>query len=59
MGLSISVPRVFVIDDEPVVASTLTALLQMCGFSAAFYNCPLAALTAARLKARDAGHSQE
>jgi DNA-binding response OmpR family regulator len=47
------VPRVFVVDDEPVIASTLAAILQMNGFSAKFFTCPLEALTAARLKAPD------
>jgi CheY-like chemotaxis protein len=47
------VPRIFVVDDEPVIASTLVAILQMNGFSAKFFTCPLAALTAARLKAPD------
>jgi CheY-like chemotaxis protein len=47
------VPRIFVVDDEPVVASTLAAILQMNGFSAKFFTCPLEALTAARSKAPD------
>jgi CheY-like chemotaxis protein len=46
-------PRVFVVDDEPVIASTLAAILQMNGFSAKFFSCPLEALAAARLKAPD------
>ena len=46
-------PRVFVVDDEPVIASTLAAILQVNGFSAKFFTCPLEALTAARLKAPD------
>jgi CheY-like chemotaxis protein len=46
-------PRVFVVDDEPVIASSLAAILQMNGFSAKFFNCPLEALTAARLQAPD------
>ena len=40
-------------DDEHVIASTLAAILQKNGFSAKFFTCPLAALTAARLKAPD------
>jgi hypothetical protein len=52
MGPSSSAPRVFVIDDEHVISSTLTAILQMHGFSATFFTCPLEAMTAARLKAR-------
>jgi CheY-like chemotaxis protein len=47
------VPRIFVVDDEPVIASTFAAILQMNGFSAKFFTCPLEALTAARLKAPD------
>jgi CheY-like chemotaxis protein len=46
-------PRVFVVDDEHVVASTLAAILQMHGFSAKFFTSPLEALTAARSKAPD------
>jgi CheY-like chemotaxis protein len=46
-------PRVFVVDDEQVVASTLAAILQMHGFSAKFFTSPLEALTAARSKAPD------
>jgi DNA-binding NtrC family response regulator len=47
------VPRIFVVDDEPVIASTLVAILQMNGFSAKFFTCPLDAMAAARLKAPD------
>ena len=47
------VPHIFVVDDEPVIASTLAAILQMNGFSAKFFTCPLEALAAARLKAPD------
>jgi DNA-binding NtrC family response regulator len=47
------VPRIFVVDDEPIIASTLAAILQMNGFSAKFFTCPLDALTAARLRAPD------
>jgi CheY-like chemotaxis protein len=46
-------PRVFVVDDEQVVASTLAAILQMHGFSAKYFTSPLEALTAARSKAPD------
>jgi CheY-like chemotaxis protein len=53
MGPSNSVPRVFVVDHEKVLASTLTAILKMYGFSATFFTSPLEALTAARLKAPD------
>jgi DNA-binding NtrC family response regulator len=47
------VPCIFVVDDEPVIASTLAAILQMNGFSAKFFTCPLDALTAARSRAPD------
>jgi CheY-like chemotaxis protein len=46
-------PRVFVVDDEHVVASTLAAILQMHGFSAKYFTSPLEALTAARSRAPD------
>jgi DNA-binding response OmpR family regulator len=47
------VPRIFVVDDELVIASTLAAILQMNGFSAKFFTCPEQALKEARLKAPD------
>jgi CheY-like chemotaxis protein len=46
-------PRIFVVDDEPVIASTLAAILQMHGFSATFFTSPLEALAAARAKSPD------
>jgi CheY-like chemotaxis protein len=46
-------PLVFVVDDEPVIASTLAAILQMHGFSANFFTSPLEALIAARAKSPD------
>jgi CheY-like chemotaxis protein len=45
--------RVFVVDDEPVIASTLAAILKMHGYSATFFTSPVEALAAARLKAPD------
>jgi len=45
--------HVFVVDDEPVIASTLAAILQMHGFSAKFFTSPLEALAAARAKSPD------
>jgi CheY-like chemotaxis protein len=45
--------QIFVVDDEPVIASTLAAILQMNGFSANFFTNPLEALAAARSKAPD------
>jgi hypothetical protein len=43
------VSRIFVVGDGHIIA--LAAILQMNGYSAKFYTCPLEALTAARLKA--------
>jgi DNA-binding response OmpR family regulator len=48
-----SVPRVFVVDDEPMIASTLAAILHMHGYSARYFTCPLEALAAARTKSPD------
>jgi len=50
---SSSGPLVFVVDDEPVIASTLAVILQMHGFSAKFFISPLEALTAARATSPD------
>ena len=47
------VSRVFVVDDEPVIASSLAAVLQMNGFSARFFTSPLEALAAARSESPD------
>jgi CheY-like chemotaxis protein len=43
--------RIFVVDDEPVIASTLAAILQMNGFSTSFFTNPLDAFAAARSNA--------
>jgi CheY-like chemotaxis protein len=51
--LSNSVSRVFVVDDEQVIASTLAAILIMHGYSATFFTSALAALAAARSEAPD------
>ena len=48
-----SAPSVFVVDDEPVIASTLAAILRMHGYSAVFFTSPLAALAAARVTSPD------
>jgi DNA-binding NtrC family response regulator len=40
--------RIFVVDDEPVIASSLATTLRMNGFSARFFSSPLEALAAAR-----------
>jgi CheY-like chemotaxis protein len=43
------VPRIFVVDDEHVIASTLAVILNMNGYSTKYFTRPLEALTAARL----------
>jgi DNA-binding NtrC family response regulator len=50
---SSSGPHVFVVDDEPIIASTLAAILQMHGFCAKFFTSPLEALAAARARSPD------
>jgi len=45
--------RVFVVDDERVIATTLVAILQMNGFSAKSFTCAREAMDAARLQAPD------
>ena len=45
--------RIFVVNDQHVIASTLVALLQVKGFSARFFTHSLEALTAARSEAPD------
>jgi CheY-like chemotaxis protein len=44
---------VFVVDDEPVIASTLAAILKLNGYSATPFTSPLQALAAARSKTPD------
>jgi CheY-like chemotaxis protein len=44
---------IFVVDDEPTIASSLAAILQISGFSASFFTSPLEALAAARLESPD------
>ena len=51
--LSEPATQIFVVDDEPVIASTLATILRMNGFSAKFFTSPLEALAAARSKAPD------
>jgi DNA-binding NtrC family response regulator len=48
-----SVPHVFVVDDEHVIASTLAAILKLHGYSATSFTSPLEALAAARSRAPD------
>ena len=45
--------RVFVVDDEFIIASTLATILQRNGFDAVFFTEPLAVLPAAREQAPD------
>jgi CheY-like chemotaxis protein len=45
-----SIPRVFVVDDEHVIASTLAQILNQHGYSATFFTSPREALAAARSK---------
>jgi DNA-binding response OmpR family regulator len=47
------VPRVFIVDDEPVIASTLAAILRLHGYSATYFTSPLEALAASQLEAPD------
>jgi CheY-like chemotaxis protein len=48
-----SVPRIFIVDDEHVIASSLAAVLRMHGYSATYFTSPLEALAAARSRAPD------
>jgi DNA-binding NtrC family response regulator len=45
--------RIFVVDDERVIASSLASILRMNGFSARFFTSPLEALAAARSESPD------
>jgi CheY-like chemotaxis protein len=45
--------RIFVVDDEPVIASTLAAILRLNGYSATSFTSPLEALAAAQSRAPD------
>lgn len=45
--------RIFVVDDEFVIASTLATILQRSGFDALSFTAPLEALAAARLDPPD------
>jgi CheY-like chemotaxis protein len=48
-----SITRVFVVDDEHVIASNLAAILKLNGYSATSFTSPLEALAAARSWAPD------
>jgi DNA-binding NtrC family response regulator len=50
---SISVPRVFVVDDEHFIASSLAAILKLNVYSATSFTSPLEALAAAMASAPD------
>jgi DNA-binding NtrC family response regulator len=41
-------PRIFVVDDEPTIASTLAAILSMNGFSTRAFTRPAEVMTAAQ-----------
>jgi len=53
MSADPSRPRVFVVDDETVIANTLGVILRQQGFEAHSFNLPLEALSAAREMAPD------
>ena len=46
-------PRVFVVDDEQVIAQTLATILQQSGFAAKSFTNPADALSASRSEAPD------
>jgi CheY-like chemotaxis protein len=48
-----NLPSVFIVDDEQVIADTLTTILQKNGFTATYFTDPLEALVAARNEAPD------
>lgn len=46
-------PRIFVVDDEPVIAFTLAAILESAGYTARTFSDPLEALRAAETNRPD------
>jgi len=46
-------PKIFIVDDEPVIASTLAAILRMHGYTATFFTSPVEALAAAQSRTPD------
>jgi DNA-binding NtrC family response regulator len=48
-----SKPRIFVVDDEPAIASTLELILNSAGFSAISFTNPLEALRSAETQCPD------
>ena len=53
MPKSKKMPRVFVVDDEPVIAGTVAAILNREGFAAVPFTNPFEALKAARISPPD------
>jgi len=53
MPQSGKLPRVFVVDDEEIIASTVATILRYQGFNATYFTEPLVALMAARSEAPD------
>jgi ActR/RegA family two-component response regulator len=51
--------RIFVVDDEPIIASSLAAIMRMKGFSARIFSSPLEALAAARSESPDLERAYE
>jgi DNA-binding response OmpR family regulator len=47
------IPRIFVVDDERIIAETLATILMKSGFSAVPFSNPMEALSAAELEAPD------
>jgi CheY-like chemotaxis protein len=45
--------RVFVVDDEQIIAATVSAILKISGFSATAFTSPIQALESARLESPD------
>src|ERR1022692_3125646 len=53
MSLSKGKPLVFVVDDEPIISSTIAMILECKGFDAKSFTNPIKALAAACLQAPD------
>jgi len=53
MSEKVNQPRVFVVDDEEIIASTVAMILRQQGFDATAFSNPLEALRAARSDAPD------
>ena len=53
MSQELNAGRVFIVDDELIIASTLATILQRNGYDATSFNKPVNALEAARAKAPD------